>query len=101
MSLPGDDCSLQNIFFPLGQGFTWSYQGVSGKLSISSEVTGTIVESGPAGLAGELREVFQGYPAGLSKMTLVRTDKGAVYSVEPTIQGDAPELKISAIVADK
>ena len=101
MDLPGDDCSSQNIFFPLGQGFTWSYQGVSGKLSISSEVTCTAIESGPASIAGELREVFQGYPARLTYTTLVRTDKGAVYSVEPTKQGDAPELNISAIVSDK
>ena len=100
-SLPGDDCSSGNIFFPLGPNFTWSYKGVSNKLAIVTEVTCTVAPSGSSMLLAELKEVFYGYPTSLTYTIPVKVEKGAVYSVEPTKQGSAPDMNFNATVSDK
>jgi hypothetical protein len=94
-----DDCASQNLFFPLGNGFSWNYKGISHQFTISSRVTCTMADSPP--LAGQLIEEFSGFPTSLTYTTSVKVENGAVYSVEPTKQGKAPDLGISGSVSDK
>ncbi|MDH7512832.1 MAG: FecR family protein [Clostridiales bacterium] len=96
--LIAEDCALQNIFFPLGEGFTWTYTGVSNGLSISSKVTCTMSRTSP--FSGQLLEEFTGFPTPLTHTTLIKVEKGAVYSTEPTKRMQAQNLGLSGSVSD-
>jgi len=84
-----DDCASQNLFFPLGNGFSWNYKGIAatdkGPVSFSSLATCTLAGDAIA-LTGQIEEVFSGFPYDFVQTTAVKLEKGFVYSVEPSIQ---------------
>jgi len=84
-----DDCASQNLFFPLGNGFAWSYKGKAvtdkGPVSFKSQAACTMAGD-TFSLAGQIEEVFSGFPYELTQTAAVKLEKGVVYSVEPDFQ---------------
>jgi len=87
--LIADDCVSQNLFFPLGNGFSWSYKGIAvtdkGPVSFNSQATCTLAGSSSS-LTGRIEEVFFGFPFELTQTTAVKLENGIIYSVEPSVQ---------------
>jgi hypothetical protein len=84
---PAQDCASQNLFFPLGQGFTWDYRITAvdedGRKTFTSRVACTMGDFGSSTSAGTLFEAFSGLPLGMSCKTAFKLEKGAVYTTEP------------------
>ncbi len=88
-----DDCASQNLFFPLGNCFSWSYKGIAvtdkGTISFTSQATCTLAGDAISP-TGQIVEVYSGFPYELTQTTAVKLEKGAIYSVEPSFQVKYP-----------
>lgn len=88
-SLIAADCVSQNLFFPLGNGFSWSYKGIAvtdkGPVSFNSQAACTLAGSSSS-LTGRIEEVFSGFPFELTQTTAVKLENGIIDSVEPSVQ---------------
>lgn len=91
--LVADDCASQNLFFPLGNDFSWSYKGTAvtdkGTVSFTSQATCALAGLGSSP-TGQIVEVTSGFPQDITQTTAVKLEKGVVYSVEPSIQAKFP-----------
>ena len=103
--LRAGDCASQNIYFPLGNGFSWSYRCTAvddeGSQTFTSRVVCTLTGSDPSAPIGRLVEVWSGLKAAVTITTPVKLVGGAVFTVEPTMLIDAPQVPVQGTVADK
>jgi len=103
--LKGSDCALQNIFFPLGNGFSWSYRCTAvddeGIRTFASRVVCTMTGTGAESAIGRLVEVWSGLEAAVTVTTPVKLVGGAVHTVEPTMHVSAPQIGMEGTMADK
>jgi len=101
----GSDCSKQNIFFPLGDGFSWNYLcravDEDGIQTFSSRIVCTLNSVDPDPPIGRLTEVWSGLKAAVTIATPVKVVEGAVYTIEPTMRIHAPEIQMTGMIADK
>lgn len=69
----GADCASQNIYFPLGNGFSWSYRCTAvddeGSHAFTSRVVCTLTGSDPSAPIGRLVEVWSGLKAAVTITT--------------------------------
>jgi hypothetical protein len=101
---PAQDCASQNLFFPLGQDFTWNYRITAvdedGRKTFTSRVACTMGDFGASTSAGTLFETFSGLPIGMSCKTAFKLEKGAVYTTEPAWNFSIPGEGLSGRLAD-
>lgn len=101
----GTDCALQNIYYPLGSGFSWTYRCTAvddeGSHAFTSRVVCTLTGSDPSAPIGRLVEVWSGLKAAVTITTPVKLVGGAVFTVEPAMLIDAPQVPVQGIITDK
>src|SRR4030042_4254465 len=87
--LIADDCATQNLFFPRGNGFSWSYKGIAvtdkGPVAFTSKATCALAGSSSS-QTGQIEEVFSDFPYELTQTTAVKLENGIIDFVEPSVQ---------------
>jgi len=97
--LIADDCATQNLFFPLGNGFSWSYKGIAvtdkGPVAFTSKATCALAGSSSS-QTGQIEEVFSDFPYELTQTTAVKLENGIIDFVEPSVQIKHPMINGSS-----